>query len=374
MTNHNKTTLIENIYDDDTNEQYENDSNEQNNNLLNEFTDVKIVKHKSEAEYDLDEPILQKENRRFTTFPIIYTDIWNEYKKQELAFWKAEEIDYSEDNRDYMTFDENEKHFIKMILAFFAASDGIVNFNLRDRFLKDVQIMEAQVAYSWQMMMENIHSQVYSLLLDNIIKDPEEKTHLFNAIQTIPAIKKMADWSIKWIESDKRFAYRLLAFAIVEGVFFSGAFASIYWIKKFRCGGKMFMPGLIKSNELIARDEGLHTDFACLLYSKLVHKLDTSVVHEIMSEAVLISKEFIIDAIPCKFIGMNSDLMSTYIEYISDRLLVTLGYAKIYNKTNPFPFMDTIGIPSKTNFFESRSTEYNMSTQSKKEFNILDEF
>jgi len=367
MSHHKKTTLIENIYDDEQDEL----TVEQNDDIPNKSSGAE---QKLEAEYDLDEPILQKENMRFTTFPIIHKDIWDAYKTQELAFWKAEEIDYSEDNKDYMSFDENEKHFIKMILAFFAASDGIVNFNLRDRFLKDIQIMEAQVAYSWQMMMENIHSQVYSLLLDNIIKDPAEKKYLFDAIKTIPAIKKMADWSFKWIESDKRFAYRLIAFAIVEGVFFSGAFASIYWIKKYRCQGKMMMPGLIKSNELIARDEGLHTDFACLLYSKLVHKLDTNIIHEIMSEAVLISQEFIVDAIPCKFIGMNSDLMNTYIEYIGDRLLVTLGYAKIYNKTNPFPFMDTIGIPSKTNFFESRSTEYNMSTQSKKEFNILDEF
>ena len=224
------------------------------------------------------------------------------------------------------------------------------------------------------MMMENIHSEVYALLLDNIIKDKEEKQNLFNAIKTIPAVKKMADWALKWIESDKRFAYRLVAFAIVEGVFFSGAFASIFWIKKYRCKGKMKMPGLIKSNELISRDEGMHTDFACLLYSKLKHKLDTKIVHEIMREAVEISKEFINEAIPCKFIGMSPERMNTYIEYVSDRLLTSLGHSKLYNEQNPFPFMDLIGIQNKNNFFESRTTEYNMAVQGRKEFKLLNEF
>lgn len=370
MSTQNKTSpFIENIYDDD-----EQDKSQDDTIKINDVTVSSNLLNVDDKHLDLEEPILKEENSRFTTFPIEYEDIWEAYKKQVDSFWRAEELDYSEDHQDFMTLDENEKHFIKMILAFFAASDGIVNFNLRDRFLKDVKIMEAQTIYTYQMMMENIHSEVYSLLLDSIIKDKKEKTHLFNAIQTVPAVEKMANWAFKWIESDKRFAYRLVAFAIVEGVFFSGAFASIFWIKKYRCEGKMKMPGLIKSNELISRDEGMHTEFACLLYSKLKHKLDTKIVHEIMNEAVIISKEFINEAIPCKFVGMNPESMNTYIEYVSDRLLVSLGHSKIFNKQNPFPFMDLIGIPNKNNFFESRTTEYNMAVQGKKEFKLLGEF
>lgn len=365
MSTSNKTALIENIYDDD--------EQDKSSTELTENTE-QMLEDKDDKYLDLEEPILQEENFRFTTLPIEYEDIWAAYKKQMDSFWRAEELDYSEDHQDFITFEKDEQHFIKMILAFFAASDGIVNFNLRDRFLKDVKIVEGQTIYTFQMMMENIHSEVYALLLDNIIKDKEEKQNLFNAIKTIPAVKKMADWALKWIESDKRFAYRLVAFAIVEGVFFSGAFASIFWIKKYRCKGKMKMPGLIKSNELISRDEGMHTDFACLLYSKLKHKLDTKIVHEIMKEAVEISKEFINEAIPCKFIGMSPERMNTYIEYVSDRLLTSLGHNKLYNEQNPFPFMDLIGIQNKNNFFESRTTEYNMAVQGRKEFKLLNEF
>ena len=308
--------------------------------------------------YDEDEPILKKENMRFTINPIQYPNIWKMYKLQLEAFWKAEEIDFSRDADDFKTMTLDEQSVIKMILAFFAASDGIVNFNLRERFLNDVKIMEAQVAYSFQMMMENIHGEVYSLMLQNIISDPVERDNLFNAITTIPSIKAMADWAFKWIESPKSFAYRLSAFAIVEGIFFSGAFATIFWLKKYRSQGKHFMNGLIKSNEFISRDEGSHTNFACEMYSLLRHKLVSSKLYEMITEAVDISIVFTNDAIKCKLIGMNPELMAQYIKYIADRLVVSLGYTKLYNAENPFDFMETIGMMRKTNFFEHRPTEY----------------
>jgi ribonucleotide reductase beta subunit family protein with ferritin-like domain len=583
-----------------------------------------------------EEPLLNPEKARFTIFPIEYQDIWDMYKTQLSAFWKAEEIDFSKDYDDYVTLNDNEQHFVKMTLAFFAASDGIVNFNLRERFLKDVQIMEGQVAYGFQMMMESIHcvsgatniltsdgykiisecvnkkvavwngyefsktevkftgnsklyrvelsngmyldctpehkwfihgddqsktthnivftkdlaidnviykydvpilnpkdpdnfenpyyrgfmcgtdkflnkkfivpinyslktklswlegicdgndnmdaielvsydnefiqkiqlmlstigilsnimviwveefeyhvlyvskndiskliqlgfnpkkmkltlqndikannnlikitniikldgvhktycfseplrhagifngiltgqSEVYSKMLENIIKNHSEKELLFNAIKTVPTVKKMADWAFKWIDSSKSFAYRLVAFAIVEGVFFSGSFASIFWIKKYRSNGKLFLPGLIKSNEFIARDEGMHTDFACLMYSKLKYKLKQSTINAIMHEAVLISQEFLTDSIPCKFIGMNSESMNSYIEYVADRLMVSLGYNKIFNKQNPFNFMESIGLSGKTNFFESRATEYQQA-MGERIFELSDDF
>ena len=320
-----------------------------------------------------DEPILNPDKRRFTILPIEYPDIWEMYNKQLAAFWKAEEIDFSKDYLDFKKLDENERKFIKMTLAFFASSDGIVNFNLRERFLNDVQIMEAQVAYTFQMMMENIHGLVYSKMLDNLVKNLKEKEELFNAIQTIPVVKKMADWAFKWIESSKSFSYRVIAFAIIEGIFFSGSFASIFWIKKYRSQGKLFLSGLIKSNEFIARDEGMHTDFACLLYSKLKYKLKQTTINPIMEEAVQISQEFMTESISCKFIGMNVDAMNQYIEYVADRLLVALGYSKIYNKTNPFPFMETIGMQGKTNFFESRPTEYQQALLDR-EFEICEDF
>ena len=307
---------------------------------------------------DKNEIILKEENRRFTVYPIQYTDIWNMYKKQLACFWKVEEIDFSKDAADFETLDDNEKQFLKMILAFFAASDGIVNFNLSTRFTKDVKIMEAQIAYTFQMMIENIHGEAYSLMLDNIIKDPKEQNRLFNAIETVPSVKTMADWAFKWIDSSQSFAHRVIAFAIVEGVFFSGAFAAIFWFKKYKNRGKMFLKGLTKSNEFIARDEGLHCDFACLLYAHLNNKLSKEEVNSIMKEAVIVSQNFMKEALPYELLGMSSASMNDYIEYIGDRLLVALNYPKVYNKKNPFKFMETIGLPGKTNFFEMRPTEY----------------
>jgi ribonucleotide reductase beta subunit family protein with ferritin-like domain len=253
---------------------------------------------------------------------------------------------------------QQEQHFIKMILAFFAASDGIVNWNISERFLKDVQICEARTAYIFQMMMEGIHGETYSLMLDNILRDKAEKQHLFSAITEIESVRLMSDWAFKWIESTDSFQYRLIAFAIIEGVFFSGAFASIFWLKKYKGSGTHFMNGLVKSNEFISRDEGLHTDFACEIYRLLEHKLTTPQVHQIFDEGVEISKKFMQDALPCRLIGMNSDHMNQYIEYVADRLLVCLGYGKKYGSGNPFSFMDTIGMTQKTNFFEHRPSEY----------------
>jgi ribonucleoside-diphosphate reductase subunit M2 len=324
--------------------------------------------------FDNDEPLLNEANMRFTIFPIEYNDIWEMYKLQQASFWKAEEIDFSKDYHDSLTLTKDEQHYIKMILAFFASSDGIVNFNLRERFLNDIKIIEAQTVYAWQMMMENIHGEVYSKMLDNIIKDPIEKAHLFDAIETVPSVKKMANWAFEWIHSSSSFAHRVIAFAIVEGIFFSGAFASIFWLQKYRCHGTSFLQGLIKSNEFISRDEGMHTDFACLLYSHLKHKLKQSEVAIIMTNAVDISKEFMTDAIPCKFIGMNVDLMNTYIEYIADRLMVSLGHEKIYFSQNPFQFIETLGMQNKNNFFESRSTEYKLAMSNDKVFELLEDF
>jgi ribonucleoside-diphosphate reductase beta chain len=304
------------------------------------------------------EPICNEENRRFTLFPIKYHSLFELYKKQLSAFWKAEEIDFSNDYNDYLQLSDDEKHFIEMNLAFFAASDGIVNFNLSTRFLQDVKIIEAQVAYTYQMMMENVHSEVYSLMLDNIVRDPVKKEYLFNSIETVKSVKMMADWAFKWIHSDKSFAHRVIAFAVIEGIFFSGAFASIFWIKKYKASGRRFLDGLIKSNEFIARDEGLHTEFACAIYSLLENKLPFEEVKSIVSEGVEVAKNFVNDALPVRLIGMNEESMRNYIEYVADRLLVVLGYKKVYNKTNPFSFMETIGMLQKTNFFETRPTEY----------------
>tara|TARA_B100001059_G_scaffold236572_1_gene287879 strand:- start:857 stop:1729 length:873 start_codon:yes stop_codon:yes gene_type:complete len=274
------------------------------------------------------------------------------------CFWRAEEIDLSQDLTHWAKLDDNEKHFIKMILAFFAASDGIVLENLGMRFLSEVQLPEARAAYGFQLMMENIHSETYSLLIDTYVKEKEEKTKLFKAIENFPCVKKKADWSLKWI-NDKRsnFATRLLAFVCVEGIFFSGSFCAIYWLKK-----RGLMPGLTFSNELISRDEGMHTDFAVLLYSKLIKKAKKSKVHELFKEAVSIEKEFICDALPCKLIGMNNNLMSQYIEFVADRLLVQLGYPKLYNVGNPFDFMEMISLDGKTNFFEKRVGDYSLSS------------
>jgi ribonucleotide reductase beta subunit family protein with ferritin-like domain len=307
------------------------------------------------------EPLLTEDENRFVMFPIEHNDIWKMYKKSVDCFWRTEEIDMSKDLVHWKSLTEQEQFYIKMILAFFAASDGIVIENLGMRFMSEVQISEARAFYGFQIAMENIHSETYSLLIESYIKDKDEKHKLFNAIDNFPCIKKKADWSIKWI-NDKRanFASRLLAFACVEGIFFSGAFCSIYWLKK-----RGLMPGLTFSNELISRDEALHTEFAVLLYQKLQKKLKKSKVHEMIKEAVEIEKEFITEALPCRLIGMNSTLMCQYIEFVADRLVLQLGYEVIYNATNPFDFMEMISIEGKTNFFEKRVGEYALATKEK---------
>ena len=300
------------------------------------------------------EPILKPDDSRFVMFPIQHDDVWEMYKKAVDSFWRAEEIDLSKDLNDWKTMTNDEQHFVKMILAFFAASDGLVLENLASRFMSDVQISEARAFYGFQIAMENIHSQTYSLLIDTYIRDEEEKSKLFNAIENYPCIKKKADWAKKWIGDNRSsFAARLVAFAAIEGIFFSAAFSSIYWIKK-----RGLMPGLTFSNELISRDEALHTEFAVLLYSKLQRKLPKKRIYEIIQEAVEIEKEFITDAIPCRMIGMNTKLMTQYIEFVADRLCLQLGYDKIYNSQNPFDFMELISIESKVNFFERTNAEY----------------
>tara|TARA_B100000886_G_scaffold339575_1_gene305481 strand:+ start:4798 stop:5775 length:978 start_codon:yes stop_codon:yes gene_type:complete len=307
--------------------------------------------------------LLTENENRYVMFPIIDEDIWKMYKKQMDCFWRAEEIDLSKDIKHWATLNNDEQHFIKHILAFFAASDGIVLENLGQRFMNEVQIAEARAAYGFQIMMENIHSETYSLLIDTLVKEEREKTNLFEAINNFPCIKKKADWAIKWI-NDKRssFATRLIAFAAVEGIFFSGSFCSIYWLKK-----RGLMPGLTFSNELISRDEGMHTDFAVLLFSKLEKKPKKAKVIDLIKEAVVIEQEFITEALPCKLIGMNAKLMKQYIEFVADRLIVQLGYPKIYNSSNPFDFMEMISLEGKTNFFEKRVGDYSLSNNDKSE-------
>lgn len=304
------------------------------------------------------EPILDQENRRFTLFPITYPQLWDLYKKQLASFWKAEEIDFSKDREDFDKLNEDEQHYIKRILGFFASSDGIVNFNLATRFLNELVPMEATVCYTYQMMMENVHSESYSIMLDNLVKNTEEKNFLFNSIKTVDSIKMISDWAFKWINSDLPFAYRVIAFCVVEGVLFSGAFASIFWLKRFKSNGRLFLSGFIKSNEFIARDEGQHVQFGVEIYKLLHNKLSTKNVYNIIDEGVNIARSFYSDALPVRLLGMNENSMMDYIMYVSDRLLVDLGYQKKYNVQNPFSFMETIGMQSKTNFFESRPTEY----------------
>jgi len=304
------------------------------------------------------EVLLTENPNRFVMFPLSDQDIWKMYKKMMDCFWRAEEIDFSKDLKDWNSLKEKEQHFIKMVLAFFAASDGIVLENLGQRFLSEVQLPEARATYGFQLMMENIHSETYSLLIDTYIKDREEQTKLFRAIDNFPCIKKKADWAIKWIQDNRSsFATRLVAFACVEGIFFSGSFCSIYWLKK-----RGLMPGLTFSNELISRDEGMHTDFAVLLFNKLERKPKKAKVFELIKEAVEIEKEFILEALPCKLIGMNSKLMSQYIEFVADRLSQQLGYGKIFNSSNPFDFMEMISLEGKTNFFEKRVGDYSLSS------------
>ncbi|MBK9477414.1 MAG: ribonucleotide-diphosphate reductase subunit beta [Bacteroidetes bacterium] len=313
------------------------------------------------------EPILKENKDRFVLFPIKHRDIWEMYKKAEASFWTAEEIDLSPDGQDWENkLTPDEKHFIKHVLAFFAASDGIVNENLAVNFMNEVQYPEARCFYGFQIMMENIHSETYSLLIDTYIKDAKEKDGLFHAIETLDCVKKKAEWALKWIGSGS-FAERLIAFAAVEGIFFSGSFCSIFWLKK-----RGLMPGLSFSNELISRDEGLHCDFACLLYEQLQNKLAPSRVSEIIKNAVEIEKEFVTDALPVRLIGMNADLMCQYIEFVADRLLVALGCPKVYNAANPFDFMELISLQGKTNFFEKRVAEYQKSgVMGKKEDNVF---
>lgn len=299
------------------------------------------------------EPILQDNKDRFVLFPIKHHDMWNMYKDAEASFWTAEEIDLSSDLSDWKDrLSEDEKHFIKHVLAFFAASDGIVNENLAVNFMQEVQYPEARCFYGYQIMIENIHSETYSLLIDTYIKDPVEKDKMFHAVETLDCVKRKAEWALKWI-SNGSFAERLIAFAAVEGIFFSGSFCSIFWLKK-----RGLMPGLSFSNELISRDEGQHCDFACLVYNQLINKLAPSAVIEIIKNAVEIEKEFVTDALPVKLIGMNSAMMCQYIEFVADRLLQSLNIHKIYNTTNPFDFMELISLQNKTNFFEKRVAEY----------------
>ncbi|OJD21519.1 ribonucleoside-diphosphate reductase small chain [Blastomyces percursus] len=304
---------------------------------------------------EAEEPLLQENPNRFVLFPLKYHEIWQMYKKAEASFWTAEEIDLSKDLHDWNNrLNDDERYFISHVLAFFAASDGIVNENLVERFSSEVQVPEARCFYGFQIMMENIHSETYSLLIDTYIKEPKQRTYLFDAIDTIPCIRKKADWAIRWIEDkESSFAQRLVAFAAVEGIFFSGSFASIFWLKK-----RGLMPGLTFSNELISRDEGLHTDFACLLFSHLRHRPTPEAVERIITEAVTIEQEFLSDALPVALLGMNAKLMCQYIEFVADRLLVALGNKKVYNSTNPFDFMDNISLAGKTNFFEKRVGDY----------------
>jgi len=322
---------------------------------------------------DNNEYLLREDHNRYVMFPIKDNSIWEMYKKAEDSFWRVEEVDVSKDIDDWNKLHDKEKYFISMILAFFAASDGIVLENLGLRFMTEVQLPEAKAFYGFQIAMENIHSIMYSQLIETYIKNPHEKDKLFNAIENFPCIKKKADWSLKWInDKESNFATRLVAFACVEGIFFSGAFCAIYWLKK-----RGLLPGLTFSNELISRDEALHTEFAILLYDKLENKLEKEKIEQIISEAVTIEKEFICEALPCKLIGMNSKLMSQYIEFIADRLIVQLGYEKLYNVGNPFDFMELISIEGKTNFFEKHISEYSLANKladSKEAFEFDDDF
>jgi ribonucleoside-diphosphate reductase beta chain len=321
------------------------------------------------------EPLLTETKSRFVIFPIQYNDIWSMYKKHVSTYWTVEEIDFSKDGKDWENLTNDEQHFIKNVLAFFAASDGIVNENLVLNFMSEIKVPEVLAFYSFQNAIETVHSETYSLLIDTYIKEDEEKNRLLNAIETIPCVRKKADWALKWTDSVKNnFATRVVAFACVEGIFFSGAFCSIYWLKE-----RGVMHGLTFSNELISRDESLHTEFAILLYSHIANKLTEEQVHNIIKDAVVIEKEFIIDSLPCRLLGMNSDLMSQYIEFVSDRISVQLGYNKIYNVSNPFDFMDRIGLEDKQNFFEVRVSNYSKAElhnteNSKLDFDMNDDF
>jgi ribonucleoside-diphosphate reductase subunit M2 len=318
------------------------------------------------------EPLLKQDDSRFVMFPIQHDDVWKMYKKQVDCFWVAQEVDLSKDLNDWDKLTNDEKHFISMVLAFFAASDGLVLENLASRFMNDVQVSEARAFYGFQIAMENIHNETYSLLIDTLIRDKTEKKKLFDGIKNFPSIKKKADWGKRWITDSSSFATRLVAFACVEGIMFSGSFCSIYWLKK-----RGLMPGLCFSNELISRDEALHTEFAILLYSKLTEQISTEQIHNIIKQSVEIEIEFICEALPCRLLGMNSDSMEKYIKFVADRLAVQLGCSKIYNILNTFDFMVMISVEGKTNFFERRVSEYAMATKTHSEildFTAIDNF
>jgi ribonucleoside-diphosphate reductase beta chain len=327
----------------------------------------------TDAELMQVEPLLMEDKTRFVLFPIEHNDIWQFYKKAEASFWTAEEIDLSHDLKDWENLNDGERHFISHVLAFFAASDGIVNENLAVNFISNVQFAEAKCFYGFQIMIENIHSETYSLLIDSYIKDSTERERLLNAIETVPCVKKKAEWALRWIDNGN-FIERLLAFAAVEGIFFSGSFCSIFWLKK-----RGLMPGLTFSNELISRDEGLHRDFACLLYTEYVkNPLPAADVYALIKDAVAIEKEFVSDALPVSLIGMNAVLMCQYIEFVADHLLESLGLNRVYNATNPFDFMDMISLQGKTNFFEKRVGEYQkagvMADKEKQVFSVEEDF
>jgi ribonucleoside-diphosphate reductase beta chain len=336
-----------------------------NNEINNKYNSI-------DKKNDNNELLLKKNGKRFVLFPVIYNDIYELYKKAESSFWTANEIDLSKDITDWEKLNNDEKHFIKNIIGFFAGSDGIIMENLACRFMNEIQIPEARAFYSYQIFNESIHSETYSLLIDTYIKDNEEKEKIFNSIENIPSVAKKASWAYKWIENKNvSFSIRLIAFAIVEGIFFSGSFCAIYWIKK-----RGLLPGLTFSNELISKDEGMHCEFATLLYSMIQNKVDENIVYEIFQEAVEIEKEFITDSIKCNMIGMNSQLMKQYIEFVSDRLLVQLGYNKLWNVENPFDFMELISLRPKSNFFEVRVGEYAKSkiSESSTNFELSNDF
>ncbi|CAD6198557.1 unnamed protein product [Caenorhabditis auriculariae] len=323
---------------------------------------------------DAQEPLLMDNPNRFVVFPLKYHDIWAFYKKAVASFWTVEEVDLGKDMTDWEKMNDNERFFISRVLAFFAASDGIVNENLVERFSNEVQVPEARFFYGFQIAIENIHSEMYSKLIETYIRDEKERKTLFNAIFEFPFVKKKAEWALRWIaDRNASFAERVIAFAAVEGIFFSGSFASIFWLKK-----RGLMPGLTQSNELISRDEGLHRDFACLMYRHIKNKLSHERINEIIRDAVVIEQEFLTEALPCDMIGMNCRLMSQYIEFVADHLLVELGCQKIYNSKNPFDFMENISIDGKTNFFEKKVSEYQrpgvLAKEEERQFNLEADF
>ncbi len=341
---------------------------------VKESKEEKVAKEESKEEPQKPEPLLTATDERFVIFPLKHTDIWQKYKHHIAVFWTPEEIDLSKDVKDWEKLNDNERHFIKHILGFFAGSDGIVMENLATRFMREIQVPEAKFFYACQNLMEAIHSETYSLLIDTYIQDKQEKSDILRAIQTIPCVKKKAEWALAWIEnSEADFATRLLGFAAVEGIFFSGAFCAIFWLKQ-----RGVMPGLTLSNEFIARDEGLHTEFACLLYNKIQNRLSKQKAVKIIREAVKIEKHFITKALPCELIGMNAKLMGQYIEFVADRLLLQLGYPKAYNSTNPFSFMENMSLENKDNFFEKRVSTYAKATVGKKaedmKFKVTEDF